>query len=211
MTRSRPDDNRTRDEHADAPPAVLEARYNPRVQGLKLALILCIPALIAFVVLSSDTADVDAGTWRFLGAIVLVTLAWAVGQARRIRDRTPQVVIGPDGILARHWHAGLIPWSNIEFIAHSSTVRRGILQQLTRSRRGRYIMFKFRENPPFIPDAPFPFSLLQRFQAWSELQEPAILEHGLDTNVTVMLHAIQDHLDVWRAAQPDDADTPVEA
>ncbi|MEK9660230.1 MAG: hypothetical protein VW644_00580 [Alphaproteobacteria bacterium] len=191
--------------HDDTPPALFEVLYNSRTQAIKLVLILCIPALVAFAVFASDTSEIDTDTWRFLGAIVVLTLAWAVGQARRVRDRTPQVTIGPDGILARHWRAGLVPWENIEFIAHSSTVRRGIIQQLARSRRGPYLLFKFRDEPPFVADAPFPMSLLQRLQSSFERQEPVIMEHGLDRSATAMLTAIQDHLEAWRAKQPPEA------
>jgi hypothetical protein len=191
------------DDAEDAPPAILEVRYNPSVQLLKLLLILAIPGLVAFAVWQSDRTQIDAATWRFLAVIVAVTLAWGVMQAKRLRDRTPQVVIGPDGIDARIWHAGTVPWENIAFIAHSSTVRRGIIQQLARSRRGPYIQFRFRSTPPFVADAPFPLSLLQRLQASFEVQEPVILEHGLDTGVNVMLNAIQDHLDVWKANHPE--------
>ena len=74
----------------DAPLAVLEVRYNPRVQLLKLVLILCIPLLVAFAVLKTDMTDVDVATWRFLGVIVLVTLIWATAQAMRLRDRRPR-------------------------------------------------------------------------------------------------------------------------
>jgi hypothetical protein len=191
----------------DAPLAVLEVRYNPRVQLLKLVLILCIPLLVAFAVLKTDMTDVDVATWRFLGVIVLVTLIWATAQAMRLRDRRPQVLIGPDGVDAHHWHAGTVPWENIESIAHSNSVRRGIIQQLARSRRGDYIQFRFRSPPPFVTDAPFPVSLLQRISASFEVSEPVILEYGLDTRVGVMLNAIQDHLDAWRATLPPEPAT----
>jgi hypothetical protein len=108
--------------------------------------------------------------------------------------------------MARHWHAGTMPWQNIEMIAHSSTIRRGIIQQLARSRRGPYILFKFRTPPPFVPDAPFPLSLLQRLRASFEVQEPVISEHGLDASVTLMMRAIEDHLTAWRARQPTGTD-----
>ena len=192
-----------RNDADDAQPAILEVRYKPRTQLIKLLLILLIPALVAFAVLKSDMSQVDAATWRFLGVIIVLTLVWAVVQGQRVRDRTPQVVIGPDGVMARHWNAGIVPWENIAFIAHSKTVRRGIIQQLARSRRGPYIQFKFRQPPPFVADAPFPISLVQRIRASFEVQEPAILEHGLDTSVEAMLVSIQDHLDVWKAQHPE--------
>ena len=184
-------------------PGRLEAGFSPRTQAIKLILILCIPGLVAFAVIKTDLSQIDTATWRFLGAVVLVTLAWASAQAKRIRDRTPQVIIDRNGIFARHWHAGIVPWENIELIAHSSTVRRGIIQQLARSRRGPYILFKFREPLPFVTESPPPFSWLQRLHASFETQEPVIAEHGLDTRVSIMLNAIQDHLAAWRARQGD--------
>lgn len=184
-------------------PHRLEVGFSPRIQAIKLILILCIPGLVAFAVIKTELSQIDAATWRFLGAVVLVTLAWAVAQAKRIRNRTPQVIIDRDGIFARHWHAGIVPWENIELIAHSSTVRRGIIQQLARSRRGPYILFKFREPLPFVTESPPPLSWLQRLRASFETQEPVIAEHGLDTRVTIMLNTIQNHLAAWRARQED--------
>ncbi len=191
------------DDSSGPPP--LAVHFNPRTQLIKLLLILCIPALVAFAVLKTDLSQVDAATFRFLAVIVVLTLVWAGIQAQRLRNRTPQIVIDRNGVLNRQWHAGIVPWQNIEFIAHSSTVRRGIIQQLARSRRGPYIQFKFRTPPPFVTDAPFPLSWLQRLHASFEVQEPAILEHGLDTSVNVILHSIQDHIDAWRATQPEDS------
>lgn len=175
---------------------------------MKMLLILLIPALVAFAALNTDGGEVQPGTMRFLGGIILLTLIWAIFQAKRFRDRTPQVVIDQNGVLARHWHAGIVPWQNIEFIAHSSTIRRGIIQQLARSRRGAYIQFRFREPPPFVGTAPFPFNIVQRLRASFEVQEPAIMEHGLDTSVTVMMDSIQRHIDAWAATQPADTETP---
>ena len=51
------------------------------------------------------------------------------------------------------------------------------------------------------PSAPPPFSWLQKFWIDSELQEPAIMEYGLNVKATAMLRAIQDHIAYWQSTQ----------
>jgi hypothetical protein len=128
-------------------------------------------------------------------------MIWAYLTGGRIRDRSPQVVVDTKGIYVRDWHVGIVPWQEIDFIAHSSSVRRGIVAALTRSRRGPFLLFKFINVPKSTPSMKAPFSWLQKIWIDLELQEPAIMEYGLDTKAAVLLRAIQDHIAYWQLTQ----------
>lgn len=188
-------------EDSDAPPPFF-VYYNPRVHMFKLVAILAIAGVL--MALPFLVENVETDPIRLIGAIVIVFLLWAYMTGRRIRDRRPQVVIDVNGVFVRDWHVDILPWADIEFISHSSSVRRGIISALTRSRRGPYLLFKFAKMPTIISSVPPPFSFFQKMWTDIELQEPAIMEYGLDTKATVMLRAIQDHIAYWQAHQSDD-------
>jgi hypothetical protein len=79
-------------DHADdpsAPPPILEVRFRPRSQAIKLVLILLIPALVVFAMVKSDMSQVDAATWRFLAVIVLLSLVWATASWRATGTPAP--------------------------------------------------------------------------------------------------------------------------
>jgi hypothetical protein len=189
-------------EDGGAPPPFF-VYYNPRVHLFKLVAILAIAAVL--MALPFLVENVEADPVRLIGAIVIVFLIWGYMTGRRIRDRRPQVVIDSTGIFVRDWHVDTLPWEDIEFISHSSSVRRGIISALTRSRRGPYLLFKFAKMPTIVSSLPPPFSLFQKIWADIELQEPAIMEYGLDTKATVMLRAIQDHIAYWQSNQSEDS------
>jgi len=188
--------------HDDSAPPPFFVYYNPRVHMFKLVAILAIAGVL--MALPFLVENVEADPIRLIGAIVIVFLIWAYMTARRIRDRRPQVVIDTNGVFVRDWHVDILPWEDIEFISHSSSVRRGIISALTRSRRGPYLLFKFAKMPKIVSSLPPPFSFFQKMWADIELQEPAIMEYGLDTKATVMLRAIQDHIAYWQANQSKD-------
>lgn len=193
-------DDRHDDEGA---PASFFVYYNPRVHMFKLVAILAIAIVLALLPFLVE--NVESDPIRLIGAIVIVFLIWAYMTGRRIRDRRPQVVIDTSGVFVRDWHVDILPWEDIEFISHSSSVRRGIISALTRSRRGPYLLFKFAKMPTIVSSLPPPFSLFQKMWADIELQEPAIMEYGLDTKATVMLRAIQDHIAYWQSNQSEDS------
>ena len=118
------------------PPPPFFVYYNPNVHRFKLVAILAICVVLALLPFWVENIDADAVS--VIGAIVLIFSIWAYLVGRRIRDRRPQVVVDTDGIYVRDWHVDIIPWQDIDFIAHSSSVRRGIISALTRSRRGPY-------------------------------------------------------------------------
>ncbi|NKB50087.1 MAG: hypothetical protein GKS02_12095 [Alphaproteobacteria bacterium] len=178
--------------------------YNPRVHMFKLMAILAIAIVLALLPFLVENVETDP--FRLIGGIVIVFLIWAYLTGSRIRDRRPQVVVDPDGIYVRDWHSDIVPWEDIEFISHSSSVRRGIISALTRSRRGPYLLFSFSRMPTFIASVPPPFSFFQRMWNDIELQEPAIMEYGLDTKATVILRAIQDHIAYWQNTPNDTGD-----
>lgn len=189
------------DEDENGPPPPFFVYYNPIVHILKLAAISAICLVLILVPFLVGRVDTDAA--RLLGAIVIAFVIWGYISGRRIRDRRPQVVVDTDGIFVRDWHVDIVPWEEIEFIAHSSSVRRGVVAALTRSRRGPYLLFKFVHIPKTISSMPPPFSWLQKFWLDIELQEPAIMEYGLNVKATVILRAIQDHIAYWQSTQGD--------
>jgi hypothetical protein len=176
--------------------------YNPRVHLFKLVAILAICVVLAL--LPFWVENVEAGPVQVIGAIVIGFLIWAYMTGSRIRDRRPQVVVDSNGIYVRDWHVDILPWEDIEFISHSSSVRRGIIAALTRSRRGPYLLFKFFQAPKSVASVPPPFSWFQKMWADIEMQEPAIMEYGLDAKATVILAAIQDHIAYWQSTRPEE-------
>ena len=91
-----------------------------------------------------------------------------------------------------------MPWENIEYIAHSSSIRRGLVASVTRTRRKPYLLFRFVETPKIKPAAPPPFSWLQFISAEFAIQEPVIQQYGLDTPVADILQVIQAHIGHWQ-------------
>ena len=176
--------------------------YNPTIHLLKLVAILAICIVLGLLPFMVENIQGDAV--RVIGAIVAVFLIWAYLTGSRMRDRRPQVVVDTDGIYVRDWHAGSVPWQEIDFIAHSSSVRRGIVSALTRSRRGPYLLFKFVNTPKATSSMMPPFSWLHKIWIDMELQEPALMEYGLDTKATVILRAIQDHIAHWQRTRDED-------
>ncbi len=197
----------TDDDHDEtgAPPPFF-VYYNPRVHLFKLVAILAICVVLAL--LPFMVANIEGDAVRVLAAFIIIFLIWAYLTASRMRDRRPQVVVDTSGIYVRDWHVDIVPWEQIEFIAHSSSVRRGIVSALTRSRRGPYLLFKFERMPTFTSSLPPPFSWLQKIWVDIELQEPALMEYGLDAKATVILRAIQDHIDYWQRTQDFGASDP---
>lgn len=192
-------------EDGGAPPPCF-VYYNPKIHLMKLVAILAICVVLGLLPFMVENIQGDAV--RVIGAIVAVFLIWAYLTGSRMRDRRPQVVIDTNGVFVRDWHVDIVPWEEIDFIAHSSSVRRGIVSALTRSRRGPYLLFKFLNMPKSTSSMMPPFSWLQKIWIDMELQEPALMEYGLDTKATVILRSIQDHIAYWQSTQdanPDEA------
>jgi hypothetical protein len=185
-------------EDSGAPPPFF-VYYNPTTHFLKLLAILAICIVLGLLPFFVENIHGDAV--RIIGAIVAVFLIWAYLTGSRMRDRRPQVVVDTGGIFVRDWHVDIVPWQQIDFIAHSSSVRRGIISALTRSRRGPYLLFRFFQIPKSTASMPPPFSWLQKIWIDMELQEPAIMEFGLDAKAAVILKAIQDHITHWQSTQ----------
>ena len=184
----------------DSCPPPFVVYYNPRAHLFKLVGILAICAVVVLLPLTAEGADPQSA--RILFAIAAIFLIWGYLTILRIRDRRPQVVVDADGIFVRDWHAGVVPWADIDFIAHSSAVRRNIFSALTRSRRGPYLLFKFVNKPTFVPSTTPPLSWLQQIWFDMEMQEPTIMEYGSDTKATTLLRTIQDHIAYWQKQQP---------
>jgi hypothetical protein len=190
----------------DAPPSVI-VRYNPRVQAIRTLAILGIAALCTLIPAAAQNATPEQA-WKFAGALIAGALIWAVTAALRIRDRTPQVVIERDGIFVRRWSVGLVPWENIDYIGHSSSIRRGLVASITRNRRKPYLLFRMVETPRAQPTLPPPFGWWQFVRAEFAMQEPVIEQYGLDVPVNDMLAAMQEHIEAWRSRQPEDKTAP---
>ena len=189
----------------DAPtgaPEPLIARYSQQVQFWRLLAILTLAAMCLIIPFTAKGPVEDS--WRFAGVLIVAALIWAVITAMRLRNRNPQVLIDENGVYFREWLVGTVPWENIEFIAHSSQVRRGIVASITRTRKKPYLLFKFAELPKVRPTAPIPLSWLQFVRAEFAIQEPIMQQYGLDTPVNDILASIQDHIAHWQLVHEPD-------
>jgi len=195
----RTDDDNQQDDTGAPPPFFVY--YNPKIHLLKLVAILAICIVLALLPFLVE--NIEPGAGRIIALIVAIFLIWAYLTGSRIRDRRPQVVVDTNGIFVRDWHVDIVPWEDIDFIAHSSSVRRGIVSALTRSRRGPYLLFKFSQMPKFVSSMRPPFSWLQKILVDMELQEPALMEYGLDTKASVILREIQDHIAYWQTTRDE--------
>ncbi|MDA0786907.1 MAG: hypothetical protein O3B37_11530 [Proteobacteria bacterium] len=182
-------------------PAPLIVRYNRTVHAWRLVAILALAGMCLIIPFAAEGPIEDS--WRFAGALMAAALIWAVVTVFRLRDRSPQVLVDENGVYFREWLVGTIPWDNIQFIAHSSQVRRGIVASITRTRKKPYLLFKFAELPKVRPTAPIPLSWLQFVRAEFAIQEPILQQYGLDTPVNDILTSIQAHIAHWETQQPD--------
>jgi hypothetical protein len=187
---------------SDAAPDRLVVRYSPRIQALRTLAILGVAALCALIPVAARNPGPQ--NWQVAGALIAGALIWAFATALRIRDRSPQAVVDTDGIYFRDWMVGTVPWENVDYIAHSSSIRRGIVASITRNRRKPYLLFRFVERPPTRPTVPPPFSWYQQIRTDFVIQEPVIQQYGLDTRVDDILAAIQAHIDHWRSHRAPD-------
>ena len=178
--------------------------YNPKTHLFKLLAILSVCVII--MILPFLVENTDLGSLSILAVFFLGFCFWGIITSKRITDKRPQVIIDVNGIYVRDWHVGTVRWENIDFIAHSSSVRRGIISMLTRSRRGPYLVFKFSDPPKAKSDLPFPFSFIQEIWADMEMQEPALMEYGLDNKATDILAVIQDHISYWQRNNKEESD-----
>lgn len=183
------------------PPEPLLARHSQQVQGFRALAILAIAGLCLLIPFAA--ADKGPDAWRFAGVLIAASLIWAGFTIRKIINRDPQVVVDENGVYFREWMVGTVPWDNIDFIAHSSSVRRGIVASITRTRRKPYLLFRFVELPKVITTAPPPFSWLQFIRAEFGIQEPILQQYGLDTPVADILASIQAHIAYRQSQQPD--------
>ncbi|MBO6782821.1 MAG: hypothetical protein JJ899_06055 [Alphaproteobacteria bacterium] len=193
-------------EPAGQPPAPppLVVRYNPNVQFLRAMAIFGVAGLCVFIPFVAEESGRDA--WKFAGVLIAASVVWGLLTLRKTRDQTPQVIIDENGVYVREWHAGTVPWENIEYISHSSQIRRSLLASVTRTRRKPYLLFKFAEAPKLQPTAPAPLSWWQYFVGEFALQEPVIQQFGLGTPVEEILQAIQGQIAAWQARNPDKVD-----
>ncbi len=183
-------------ETAEAPPPALHVRYNPKIQLFRFAAILAVAALCLFIPYAAEDQGPDA--WRFAGILIAAAVLWAFWTLRLVRDHTPQIIVDENGVYVREWMVGTVSWDNIEYIAHSSSIRRGLVASVTRTRRKPYLLFRFVETPKIKPNAPPPFGWVQYISAEFAIQEPVIQQYGLDTPVNDILKQIQAHIEYWR-------------
>lgn len=187
---------------ASGAPDPLLVRYSQGVQAFRVTAILALAALCLLIPFAAVEKGPEA--WRFAGVLIAAALVWAGFTTRKIFNRDPQVVVDENGVFFREWMVGTVPWENINFIAHSSSVRRGIVASITRTRRKPYLLFRFVELPKVIPTAPPPLSWLQFIRAEFAIQEPIMQQYGLDTPVDEILTSIQAHIAHWQSQRPDD-------
>mgnify|MGYP007101575368 FL=1 len=178
-----------------APPP-LQVGYSAKTQLLRTFAILAVGAICLLI--PSVAKEQGPESWRFALILVAAAVLWALWTFRRVRDRRPQVIVDESGVFVREWVVGTVPWENIEYIAHSSSIRRGLVASVTRTRRKPYLLFRFVETPKIKPTAPVPFSWLQFISAEFAIQEPVIQQYGLDTPVAEILEKIQAHIAYWQ-------------
>jgi len=194
------------------PPEPLTVRFNPTVQILRAVAIFAVAGICLIIPFVSEQSSQDS--WRFAGVLIAALSLWGIITLRRAADKTPQVVIDENGVYSREWHAGTVPWETIEYISHSSTIRRNLLSAVTRNRRKPYLLFKFSEPPKLQPTARPPLSWWQVFMGELAIQEPVIQQFGLDTPVDTMLKTIEAQIAAWRIRNPhllEDAETAADA
>ena len=178
-----------------APPP-LQVGYSAKTQLLRTFAILAVGGICLLI--PSVAKEQGPESWRFALILVAAAVLWALWTFRRVRDRRPQVIVDKSGVFVREWVVGTVPWENIEYIAHSSSIRRGLVASVTRTRRKPYLLFRFVETPKIKPTAPVPFSWLQFISAEFAIQEPVIQQYGLDTPVAEILEKIQAHIAYWQ-------------
>ncbi len=185
-------------------PEPLIVRYNPTVQFLRAMAIFVVAGLCLFIPFAAEDSGPEA--WKFAGILITAAVIWGLLTLYKTRDQTPQVIVDENGVYVRNWFAGTVPWENIEYISHSSQIRRSLLASVTRTRRKPYLLFKFVEAPKLQPVSPAPISWWQYMTGEFALQEPVIQQYGLATPIEDILTAIQAQIAAWQARNPDKVD-----
>lgn len=180
---------------AEAPPP-LQVGYNKNTQLIRTFAILAVGGICLLIPSAAKEQGPEA--WRFTIVLVAASVLWALWTFRRVVDRSPQVIVDESGVYVREWVVGTVPWENIEYIAHSSSIRRGLVASVTRTRRKPYLLFRFIETPKIKPTAPIPFSWAQFVSAEFAIQEPVVQQYGLDVPVADILTQIQAHIAHWQ-------------
>lgn len=187
-------------------PAPLYVRYNSKVQQFRLVIILLVGGLCLFIPFVAKEPGPE--TWRFTLLLIGGALVWGLWTLRKVLDRTPQVVVDENGVYFRDWTVGAVSWTDINSIAHSSSIRRGMIATITRTRRKPYLLFVFFATPKVRPTLPPPLSWLQFLRAEFAIQEPVIEQYGLDTPMETVLEEIQKQINYWLETHPEEAQPP---
>ena len=177
-------------------PPPLQVGYSAKTQLLRTFAILAVGGICLLI--PSVAKEQGPESWRFALILVAAAVLWALWTFRRVRDRRPQGIVGESGVFVREWGVGTGPWENIEYIAQASSIRRGLVASVTRTRRKPYLLFRFVETPKIKPTAPVPFSWLQFISAEFAIQKPVIQQYGLDTPGAEILEKIQAHIAYWQ-------------
>lgn len=196
-------------ESGDLSPPPLYVHYSTAAQTVRGFVILAVGTLALIIPFVAEGESPQ--TWKLAGLLMGAAAIWALLTFKRARNQTPQVVVDENGVYFREWTVGTVPWENIEYIAHSSSIRRGLVSSITRTRRKPYLQFRFIETPKIKPTAPIPFSWWQFISAEFSIQEPVIQQFGLDTPVNVILEAIQAQISHWQKRSPNIVDLPDKA
>ncbi len=183
------------------PPPRFVAYNDAKIHYRKVIAVVVVATIL--MLLPFIVNDVSGEAHEMVSVLVVVILLWGALVFRRARDQREQVVVDGNGIYVRDWHVGLVPWDNIDFIAHSSSVRRSLMSSISRSRRGPYLLFKFVQAPKPYSELSPPWSFFQRLWAEMELQEPVIQQMGLNKTAVEMLAIMQEHIAYWQSQQPD--------
>jgi hypothetical protein len=119
---------------------------------------------------------------RLIGFLFAASGLCAVGfAARRLSDRTAQIVISDEGFLDRRLHIGLVPWTEI---AGASVIQ---------ASRQTFVTLQLRDPEMFSHSLSDLGRRLGRFQSSVGLGDLPVGCHGLDRSPEQIAKAITDH------------------
>ncbi len=156
---------------------MLVVRYSRRKMMIMLAVgLVVVPLAVAMAVTASASDDRVAGL-----VIAAAGLCAVVFAARRLSDRSPQIVISEDGFLDRRLPIGVVPWTEI---AGASVIK---------ASRQKFVTLQLRDPEMFLHSLSDLSRRLGRFQSSVGLGDLPVGCVGLDRTPEQIARAILEH------------------